>query len=470
MNQANREFKLRDDSLAEELSLQAKTLTQKREILQITADLTETNYKNLVQFSVFQVGNYQFWRDRHSIAVVDAKERRLIAFGDTEADFYPQSIELPEILQRSLMAEIDKVNPNLNLTCERQDIERANEQILPLDPIARSEEILYQPKKSLGSKFKGVLGKVHQMIDRLPIADTKRRLKRKLKQQYENYHDRTKIILLELLGKQLARCSLAKFNSAHAKTGEDTYRFGNFYLQRREKNFELANSQNQVIAIFKASKKGITLTKVNDSLSSIRKALQSIEREPAIGSKRLAGEYRAKVKEIITRLQKFYDDGKHYFEDGSAYLIKEKGKLILKDKQNNLLLQINKCDCLSQLSAKQIDTLNREIDRNCLLAIQQERITRASQIVFSYLNLCSKQRMTGRNSRIEFDPKTKILSYQDLNDRKNYFKAKRDRKGNWHITDAKSHLSKKKERDFDKMKLNVETYQQRKKKAMGFAR
>jgi hypothetical protein len=126
-------------------AIQPQINTQQSKLLEIALDLSN-NYSQYIKLpSVSQIKNYQIWRDKDNVAIINATTQQLIVFGSTKFESSPQPTPSQNIAHQSLWKKIKQYCVELNLTMTTKEIVASFEFLKPLDPIFKS---LNQSQKS----------------------------------------------------------------------------------------------------------------------------------------------------------------------------------------------------------------------------------------------------------------------------------------------------------------------------------
>lgn len=93
-------------------------------LTEIAVDLTEKN--NNVDYNISQLGDYQIWRDKDDIAIVNATKNLLVVYGEINKDFFPTEVAEKNLeqfnLSDKLLSKIKKANPEMEIKYNSQEI------------------------------------------------------------------------------------------------------------------------------------------------------------------------------------------------------------------------------------------------------------------------------------------------------------------------------------------------------------
>ncbi|MDJ0588793.1 MAG: hypothetical protein QNJ72_02195 [Pleurocapsa sp. MO_226.B13] len=115
---------------------QVSNLTDVRQskLLQIAINVTDRFFFNdNTKIHLSEIKEYQVWRDRHHVALINRKTRRLIVLGQIAPKSKP-ILQTDKIVNLSLWKNIQQHHSLLRLDTSTEQLDRAWQFFRPLDP------------------------------------------------------------------------------------------------------------------------------------------------------------------------------------------------------------------------------------------------------------------------------------------------------------------------------------------------
>jgi hypothetical protein len=119
--------------------------SQQSKLLEIALDLSNNYSQHIESPRVLQIKDYQIWRDKDHVAIINATTQKLIVFGSTKFESTPQPIPFQNITHQSLWKKMKGHYVELDLAVTTKEIVVSFEFLKPLDPIFK---ILNQSSES----------------------------------------------------------------------------------------------------------------------------------------------------------------------------------------------------------------------------------------------------------------------------------------------------------------------------------
>ena len=425
-----------DDAL-----LEASQVQEREDIVRVAANLTEaTPFIEVSDYIVSQIGDYQIWKDKDEIAVIDTQSNKLIVYGELERDFFAKLIPQNSIQtdnSHGLLAKVSKFNPNLDIKYEQNNAREAAAFILPLDPSVRIAKI--EERRNLGAivleseaadKIKDIFASANNYFQKAS---------KKLNSTFEKHivenvieiEKKSKLIASKLLAKNLAVKSIEKFVKAYEKTGESKYQAGE-YSFTKDKNFLKIHDKNNKLILNAdwppdnaPARNSISLKSHTAEVSEIIKALKAVKdgKNRFIGSKKLDEDYKSQVFGIISKLNK-YENGSYKLNNSNIKFSKNNNKVILSDNSGNKLIETFETrGAKADISATQIKQVVKEVDNDLLEERQDTIVAESAKVVNEYLKLNDELKIDKKDFLVSFDPKQKVIKYTDKQNSEENFEA-----------------------------------------------
>ncbi len=414
------------------------------DILDTALDITGND-----SFSVSQVGNYQFWRDRDAVAVVDTLTDRLVVYGDNR-DIIPTVVSpknLPSIHTPSnLMEKVMRQHPYLITETTEMSIRSAHDFIKPLDP---SERAKFLQNYSWEDRVVSFLSKVNNTLDSMVANILK-------------FKEKSPAIALDISRNKLMRELRIKFERAWQKTEENNYAIGDYLISKIDNlHFELRdNDDNLILSYSKNGDRHVVSDSIED-LEKLNRVRSQIKIAEAKGDGKLLLNRQTQISEIIQDLAK-YENGKYRFKNLDLTLTRQDSGLTLKAGSAEKLIQIDTIRGeRSNISLAQIRKVRAAIEMEKSQNQQDERVKKSAAVVAQYLKLNGTNKVEKEKSICEYNPDSQIISYRDKHDGNNYFQAKKTFGGGWKNIEEKSNLTEEKADYFQQVLRSIEQRQQR---------
>jgi len=420
--------------------LQASHAQEREDIVRVAANLTEaTPLVEVSDYAVSQIGDYQIWKDKDEIAVVDTQSNKLIVYGELERDFFAKLIPQNSIQtedSHGLLAKVSKFNPNLDVKYERNDPQKAAAFILPLDPSARIAKI--EERRNLGAivleseaadKIKDIFTSANKYFQKASKS-LNSTFEKHIVENVIGIERKSKLIASKLLAKNLAVKSIKKFAKAYEKTGESKYQAGE-YSFTKDKNFlKIHDKDNKLILNADwppdnaSSRNGISLKSHTAEVSEIIKALKAVKdgKNRFIGSKKLDEDYKSQVFGIISKLNK-YENGSYKLNNGNIKFAKNNDKIILSDNSGNKLIETFDRGAKADISATQIKQVVKAVDNDLSEKRQDTIVAESAKVIDEYLKLNDELKIDKKSFVASFNPEQKVIKYIDKQNSKENFEA-----------------------------------------------
>jgi hypothetical protein len=407
------------------------------DIIQIAADLSEDN--NLLNqdadYTVSQIGDYQIWRDKDEIAIVNSESNQLVAYGETNNDFFtkrtPQR-NIPNINDQSrLINKIANYNSGLNLEYKKGTVDRAYEFIQPYDPINKAKVVA---NSQINKPFENIKENIAETLNNVQkyIKDSSTKVQSVFNENISkvaiNVKKKAKLIALKLNSNKLMKLSLDKFEAANLKTGESRYNIGAYEIhQNEDKSFKIYTKNKELLLSFEQKSDTIisgskpVLRSHSNNLTEINNAVKTVSNPNnlATGNPGIEKEYQSKVFGLTQEISQ-YPNGKHQIAD--TYLFKTKDSLLITDSRGNQLIAADKNKNIGYVSINKLDELTN-------IASQDRKISQAAKTVEAYLKLNGVSKVDKPDFVVEFDQSSKTIRYLDKTDKSNQFTAKKSSQG-----------------------------------------
>ncbi len=412
------------------------------DILDTALDITGND-----SFSVSQVGNYQFWRDRDAVAVVDTLTDRLVVYGDNR-DIIPTVVSpknLPSIHDPSnLMAKVMRQNPYLIVETTEMSIRSAHDFIKHLDP---SERAKFLQNYSGEDRVVSFLSKTNNTLDSTVANILK-------------FREKPQEIALDISGNKLMRELRIKFERAWQKTEENNYVIGDYLISKIDNNhFQLRDNDDNLIFSYSKSSDRHVVSDSTEDLEKLNRVRAQIKIAEAKGESKALLDRENQISELIQDLAK-YQNGKHRFKNSDLRLERKDNRVTLKSGSGEKLIHIDSDRQISDITLAQIREVKVAIEMEKSQGKVDDRVEKSAAVIAEYLKLSGTNRVEKEKSICEYNPVSQIISYEDKQDGNNYFQAKKT-SGGWKNIAEKSSLTEEKADYFQQVLRSIEQRQQR---------
>ena len=431
----------------------------------LTSDLKSS--PNPVEVSMNQINDYQIWRDKDDIAIIDTKKNQLVAYGNNSADFFSQTIKNEELesfnTPDKLLGKISQTSPQINLQHDATSINDAYRQLRPLDPIFQTlNSIEIKPQKTKAKKIAESIDNVTRTVKKY-AKNISQKLDRVAESVLFKAKERADDISATINSDRLMKHSWSKFSQAQQRTGENKYTFGEYTVEQTDdKNIQVLDKNQKLLVSFEIDRskdERFPSLEMNFQLGNPTKLGKAVEvlRDPSqrgIGSKAVELQYQSQVFNVVRELAS-YQNGLSQLADSDKTMVKTSDSITVQDKSGNKLLVAEGAQNYSDLSFKQLAELKKviKIDKN--RHKQQGIVENVAPTIKKYLELNGLNLIDKDNFFASYNPQSKVLNYQDKTEPKIFLSAQLTDKG-W--KDLKTNISPAKEKYFENVKRKTDDY------------
>ena len=427
-------------------NIQAQAQNMWEEVIDVALDITGSYSDN--SFKVSQVGDYQFWSDKDELAIVDIRTGNLVAYTQT-GGLVPQKVpdyKLPSARDKNnLIGKIIQNNPIIILETNNMILEKAHSFFKPLDPVSRVKEV---EKKKLN--LDRLLEIVDKTIDSSILA-------------LSNFKQKCRNTANNITANKLMRQTAVKFEEAWRKTEEDSYDLGDYKVSKIDDVYRVVDLEDNLVVAYNNQNGELKLLESTGDRQKLEEALAQISPSPAIGDVNRRSQYNYRVAQAIKNLSVF-PDGKHDLEGNT--LVKQGISLTLRDANGRKLLvrdEDNKSNSVTNISQKQIEQVERASASFQNELEQAERVEVAARAVAEFLRGSRTTKIDKSEVFCQYNPQTKVLTYQEKSEPGNYFQAKKTLGGKWENIRGKSNISEERVAELQKAVESLENRQLRRK-------
>lgn len=413
--------------------LRGELESYRNELVDILDCLTKIS-NGQIELNISQIKEYQIWRDKSDIALVDTQKKELIAYSEISRDFFPKNVDnykTKDFKSKNLVKNILAVNPKLKLT-HKPDLNNAKELVRyfrSIDPINR-KSISKSSSQNIGGNSKSineVFKIVNQYAKNISLA-----LVNKIKSNVEYSAKQAKSVSCRAYSQYIAEKTSMYFDTAYNKTEEKQYNIGKLLVEKIDKETYKIYDQNQKFLLaYKVDEyKDVKVTSNLTDISKLRdaKANFNFKDIEAIGDKEIFTQYEQKTNILANQLQRCAY-GKYKINNDELFLEKTNNLTVLKDKNKNEIVKITQKSKEFNININEIDKVNSIINVDIDKRRQELKIRYVSNILQKYLEFNNTLSVNKENFSINYDPKSKILNYVDKISKDNYITVKLKKNG-----------------------------------------
>lgn len=427
---------------------------KQEEIVQIALDLTNTSLNNHADYTISQIGNYQFWRNSESVAIIDSESNKLVAYGK-DNDFFPEIIPINEInlqLTESLINKVYEANPKLILEYDPQILSNVYNHIKKIN-ISPPQSYKSQEQNSL------LVNTYTTVRDYLKNISVKLNINNLI-----NFRQTIKlqadIIRTRIISQRLLIQAKNKFDYGYKKTNEQEYYVDRYIVRKIENNaFEIYDPNRKLLLVGFPGKENVVLQGNLGSYNELSKALKSFSNNSmsVIGNKRVEKQYQISVFSLMRKLAN-YENGNYQFKlnKDNIYMRKSKNVIELNNNQGANLLSVSPKSKQVNLSISEVFNLNKAIEEDLNNKKQDLIISNVSFTVKSYLDINQVNKIEKNNFVLSYNPKSQIIEYRDKLDLNNNFKSQKTLNG-WKRVEGQ--ITSEKHKYFAQLKIKIDSFQ-----------
>jgi len=448
---------------------------KQNKLIEIASSLTrdiQPNNSN-VDMSMNRIGNYEIWRDQDDIAIINAKDNKIVAYGNNSQDFFPIKIEESRLDQFNspdrLLGKITQYNPQMELKYDSNTVANAHEQLRPLEPVFKAlNQQETRPEKSFGQKLSASVKDFVKSLQKFTNKGSQK-IGALASELLLDAKERTNSIGSKLLSERIMKHSLQKFEQAFERTGENSYSLGDYTIQKiedqnqKDRNILLVVDKNQGILLSLNMNSDKTqkpeLRFYQPDLKKLNQAANYLvnPNNQAIGSIAKENEYQSKVTGVIKELAS-YKNGKTQLANTDKYIIKTEDSISLQDTRGNNLIVADSSQNSSFASTKELDNIKKAIQVDKYELRQQELVDKIAPTIKQYLDINQRTTIDKDNFIVSYDPQSNVINYQDKSDPENFLQAEQTNKG-W--SRIKSNITPAKEKYFEDVARKTNDYVQK---------
>ncbi|WP_036486844.1 hypothetical protein [Myxosarcina sp. GI1] len=416
---------------------------QQNTLVEIALNLTEPAREVLqdTELNVSQIGDYQLWRDRDDIALIDVKNNELIVYSQTNVNIFPETANSERLQEltgnsNSLWQKIKTEHPTLDTNYRAEAISSAASKFQPLDPTTKTRSQLEsQQVPSLSSSerrsLEQTLSLVKEQVNKIQerYSQTKNwlgKISESISQNVERdrhkaktwFDTQTQKIAAYVTTKRLIEHAYHKYQTGERRLGDNKYSVGDYNIERTKSGeYQIRDRQNKTIAAFKElegsilSKNRLTCTAYNSNLDELQGAMKAFK-DPSLtakGTQKQENTYELQLNQIIKQVA---NNDREISQIGmSKYSIELHSDRLIVKKDNKNIIEANATGTFSQIGISEIDEIKRELNKEK----QQKRVDTIAPILSNYLNLNQTHKVDKASVLVEYLSDTKTIIFRDKN-------------------------------------------------------
>jgi hypothetical protein len=402
-------------------------------LTEIAVDLTEKN--NNIDYNISQLGDYQIWRDKDDIAMVNATKKLLVVYGEINKDFFPTEVAEKNLKQFNipdkLLSKIKKANPEMEIKYNSPEIISAYQKFNLLSYVNKGLNATEKQTEKTGlqnglSSIKNILNIVKEKAEKVS-SRLIHQFQEQIGDNLGNYQQKAEAIAARKLSDRLIKHAHNKFWQGRKRTGETKYQIDNYRVERDEKaRYKIIDQNDKLLVSFeykpteKSNVSKLTVTNHAANPHAIHKALKAISDSEvrALGSPKQESIYQGKIADLVNKVSS-YKDGRSSLGKSNLSLFKDNDNLIIKNNQGKTLVSANSHEYFSSIASRDINLINQAIEFDK----QQQKVAQIAPVLKKYLELNETNKVDRESILVSFDPQSKIIFYLDKKQPENTLQA-----------------------------------------------